>query len=72
MLLGTTDVFMLGKYSDNAVAAVGVVNQVMGMICLVFEIITAGTTIICSQYIGAKSKKEDIIKLVGTSLVKHI
>lgn len=72
MLLGTTDVFMLSKYSDNAVAAVGVVNQIIGMVNLVFEIITAGTTIICSQYIGAKSKKEDIIKLVGTSLLINV
>ena len=72
MLLGSIDVFMLGRYSDNAVAAVGVVNQVIGMVNLVFGIITAGTTIICSQYIGAKSKKEDIIKLVGTSLMINV
>ena len=72
MLLGTTDVFMLGRYSDNAVAGVGVVNQVIGMITLVFEIITAGTTIICAQYIGAKKAKEDIIRLVGTSLMINV
>lgn len=72
MLLGSVDIFMLGRYSDNAVAAVGVVNQIISMISLVFGIITAGTTIICAQYIGAKAKKEDIIKLVGTSLILNL
>ena len=69
MLLGSMDIFMLGKYSDNAVGAVGIVNQIINMLNLLFGIITAGTTIICSQYIGAKKKDEDIIKLVGTSLI---
>ncbi|WP_297421959.1 MATE family efflux transporter [Clostridium sp.] len=69
MLLGSMDIFMLGKYSDDAVGAVGIVNQIINMLNLLFVIITSGTTIICSQYIGAKKKDEDIMKLVGTSLV---
>lgn len=72
MLLGSMDIFMLGKYSDNAVGGVGIVNQVIGMLNLMFGIITAGTTIICSQYIGAKKKEEDIIRLIGTSLFVNI
>lgn len=72
MLLGSVDIFMLGRFSDNAVAAVGVANQIIGMLNLVFQIITAGTTIICAQYIGAKAKNENIIKLVGTSLIVNI
>jgi len=72
MLLGSMDIFMLGKYSDNAVGAVGIVNQIINMLNLLFGMITAGTTIICSQYIGAKKKDEDIIKLVGTSLVINV
>ena len=62
MLLGSMDIFMLGKYSDNAVGAVGIVNQIINMLNLLFGIITAGTTIICSQYIGAKKKDEDNYK----------
>lgn len=72
MLLGSVDIFMLGKYSDDAVGAVGIVNQIINMLNLLFAIITAGTTIICSQYIGAKKKEEDIMKLVGTSLVINV
>lgn len=68
MLLGSIDTFMLGRYSDNAVASVGVVNQIISMINLIFNIITAGTTIICAQYIGAKKKDDDMFKLIGTSI----
>lgn len=72
MLLGSVDIFMLGKYSDNAVAAVGMVNQLINMLNLLFGVITTGTMIICSQYIGAGNKEEDIIKLCGVSLFINI
>lgn len=72
MLLGSVDVFMLGKYSDNAVGAVGIVNQVIGMLNLMFGIITSGTTIICAQYIGAKKTYLEIKKLIITSLVVNL
>lgn len=68
MLLGSIDTFMLGRYSDDAVGAVGVVNQIITMVLLIFEVITSGTTILCSQYIGAKKEKEDMFKVVGTSI----
>lgn len=68
MLLGSMDVFMLGRYSDNAVAAVGAVNQIIGMVNLLFSIITAGTMILCSQYLGTKNPKENIIRLSGVSI----
>lgn len=72
MLLGTLDTFMLARYSDNAVGAVGYVNQVITMVTLIFQIITSGTMIICSQYIGAKVKRENIIRLAGTSMVVNL
>ena len=31
MMLGGVDTFMLSRYSDNSVAAVGVVNQIMNL-----------------------------------------
>src|SRR3712207_7144396 len=49
MFLGSMDVFMLGRFSDNSVAAVGAVNQIISMINLIFGIITAGTMILCSR-----------------------
>lgn len=68
MLLGTVDVFMLSQYSDDAVGAVGIVNQVVGISGLVFSIITSGTSIICAQYIGAKKSNEEKNRLVGAAL----
>lgn len=66
-LLGSIDIFMLSKYSDNAVAVVGIINQLTWMINLAFSIITAGTAILLTQYIGAKQSKKDIVQVCGIS-----
>lgn len=68
MLLGTVDTFMLSKYSDNSVAAVGISNQLIGFTNLMFAIITTGTAILCAQYIGAKDS-EKVSKVSMVSLV---
>lgn len=72
MLLGSIDVLMLGKYSDVAVGAVGVANQVIGMIILVFEIISTGTAIISSQYVGAGKEEKEKYRLFGTSILINL
>ena len=56
MMLGAVDTFMLSRYSDESVAAVGVVNQIVMLAFLVFEFINLGTSVICSQYLGAGLK----------------
>lgn len=53
MLLSAVDVIMLSQHSDNAVAAVGVDTQILNMVFLVFEVFTAGTTVLCARYRGA-------------------
>lgn len=68
MMLGAVDTFMLSRYSDNSVAAVGVVNQLMNLIFLLFEVISLGTSILCAQYIGA-GKRDKVIQVVGISLL---
>lgn len=67
-LLGGIDTIMIGRYSDSAVAAVGISNQLLWMINLMFGIITAGTTILLAQYIGAESDEKNIVQLCGVSL----
>ena len=54
ILLGIVDTVMLSQCSDNTVAAVGVVVQLLNMIFLVFEATTAGTSVLCSQFLGAR------------------
>lgn len=68
MMLGAVDTFMLSRYSDNSVAAVGVVNQLMNLVFLLFEVISLGTSILCSQYIGA-GQRDKVIQVVGISLL---
>ncbi len=71
VLLGTMDTIMLSRFSDNAVASVGVVNQVFNMIIIVFQVTTLGTTVLCSQYIGA-SQKEKFTQVIGISLLFNL
>lgn len=52
-LMGATDTFMLSQYNDDAVAAVGVANQILTFAFLIFQIINLGTSVLCSQYLGA-------------------
>ena len=57
MMLGAVDTVMLSQYSDNSVAAVGVVNQLIMFAFLIFEVINIGTSVLCSQYLGARMHK---------------
>lgn len=61
-MMGATDTFMLSQYADDAVAAVGVANQLITFAFLVFQIINIGTTVLCSQYLGAgrRDKMEQV------------
>lgn len=63
-IIGSVDVMMLSAYHDNAVGAVGVVNQILSLFQVISNIITTGTGILCAQYIGAgrsTSKKQPLI-----------
>ena len=71
MMLGAVDVIMLSRHSDNSVAAVGVVNQIIMLTFLVFEVINLGTSVLCSQYIGARQEKK-VVQVVGISLIVNL
>ncbi|MCM3139102.1 MATE family efflux transporter [Bacillus safensis] len=58
MLMGSADTLMLSQYSDNSVAAVGVSNQLLNLLIVMFSFITTGTTIVISQLLGADRKQE--------------
>lgn len=57
MVLGMVDTLMLSRYSDNAVAAVSVSNQVLNFVQILFAVISVGTSILCAQYKGAQDEK---------------
>jgi putative MATE family efflux protein len=56
MLLGNLDTIMLSNYSENAVASVGASNQINSIIVILFSIVSTGTAIVISQYLGAGMK----------------
>ena len=71
MMLGAVDTIMLSQYSDESVAAVGVVNQIVMFAFLIFEVINIGTSVLCSQYLGAKLR-DKMVQVVGVSLLLNL
>ena len=71
MTLGAVDTIMLSQYSDESVAAVGVVNQIVMFAFLIFEVINIGTSVLCSQYLGAKMQK-NMVQVVGVALLFNL
>ena len=70
-LLGGVDTFMLSQHSDDAVAAVGMDNQILQLVFLLFTIINAGTSVLCSQYFGAKLQ-DRFVKVSGVALMLNL
>lgn len=68
MMLGAVDTVMLSQHSDNSVAAVGVVNQLVNLAVLVFQVISFGTTVLCSQYLGA-GLRERMVQATGVAIL---
>lgn len=70
-LMGGVDTFMLSQFSDNAVGAVGMVNQLITFVFLIFQITNLGTTVLCSQYIGA-GKRGKMVQVTGVALLLNL
>lgn len=58
MLMGTSDTLMLSGVSDDAVSAVGVVNQYVFICILSTGVIGNGAAIVVAQYLGARKQQE--------------
>jgi Na+-driven multidrug efflux pump len=72
MLMGNADTLMLSQYSDNSVAAVGVSNQILSMIIVMFGFIATGTAILVAQNLGAKREdqaSEISVVSIGANLI---
>ncbi|MEN2467564.1 MATE family efflux transporter [Ornithinibacillus sp. JPR2-1] len=57
MLMGNADTLMLSQYSDNAVAAVGVGNQILSVVIVMFGFVAQGAAVLIAQNIGAEKPK---------------
>ncbi len=57
-LYNTVDSIVVGKYiGDNALAAVGSAGPIVNMLLVLFIGISAGASIMVSQYFGAKNRE---------------
>ncbi len=71
MMLGAVDTVMLSRYSDNSVAAVGLDNQLISLVFLVYQFFSMGAAILCAQYIGAGLRKR-LVQVVGMALAVNL
>ncbi|WP_153462294.1 MULTISPECIES: MATE family efflux transporter [Sediminibacillus] len=67
MLMGNADTLMLSQYSDSSVAAVGVSNQVISVIIVMFGFVAAGAGVLVAQNLGA-GKQDTAGAIAVTSL----
>ncbi|OPH57293.1 MATE family efflux transporter [Paenibacillus ferrarius] len=58
MMLGTADVFMLSRISDQVTGAVGLANEIIVFCILMFGFVGIGTSVAVAQNLGAGRKKE--------------
>ncbi|MED3668689.1 MATE family efflux transporter [Geobacillus stearothermophilus] len=71
MVMGNADTLMLSQYSDHAVAAVGVANQIIALTIVLFNFVALATAVLVAQYLGARREQEAVdVSLV--SLVANL
>ncbi len=71
ILMGTADTLMISHVSGAAVAAVGTCTQIVGMVLLIFNMISSGSAVLLSQYLGAK-RNEDCAKIAALSITINL
>lgn len=57
LLMGTADSIMVSNVGSAAISAVSLVDSINILVIQAFYALAAGGTIVCSQYIGQKDKK---------------
>lgn len=65
LLLGQMDVIMLSQYADESVAAIGLANQIIVMVTMVYGFIHFGTMIQLTQISSTENKRR------GAEIVSH-
>ncbi len=69
ILVSSVDTFMLSSYSNEAVAAVGLVSQYVFFLNLIFSVIGTGCSIVLAQYIGAQKPRSDLRQIAQASVI---
>lgn len=71
IIVSNIDTIMLGSYSDKAVGAVGGMSQILNIQNSIFGFINLATTILCSQFLGARSRKK-VQEIITVSLIVNL
>ncbi|MEL7624937.1 MAG: MATE family efflux transporter [Clostridiales bacterium] len=71
MLVGNADQFMISRYSQTAVAAIGNSNQVLNVLLLSFGVVNTATVILFSQYKGA-GRQEKMNQVASLALLTNM
>ena len=58
LLVGNVDQIMISHHSQNAVAAIGNANQIMGILIIFLNVMGSGTTVVLARFLGADNKKK--------------
>lgn len=70
LLVGNVDQFMISQHSQNSVTAIGNCNQIMNIVIIVLNIMSSATTIVLTQYIGAKNQRmKSVTCMTSLSLI---
>lgn len=70
MMVGNVDQFMLSRYSQHSVAAVGNANQIINIVIIALSVISMAATILIAQYRGADNK-EKVAEVCTVALVTN-
>ena len=57
ILVSSIDTVMLSGYSEEGVASVGMMSQYLFFMNILFNVVCTGTSIVLTQYLGAKKSK---------------
>lgn len=60
ILVSSVDTMMLSSYSNDAVAAVGLVSQYSFFLTILFSVIGTGCSIVLAQYLGANKSENEL------------
>jgi Na+-driven multidrug efflux pump len=57
-MLGVVDMMMVGRLGKDAIAGVGLANQIMNLLIVTFMGLAVGNTALVARYVGANQKAE--------------
>lgn len=67
ILVSSIDTVMLSGYSEEGVASVGMMSQYLFFMNILFNVVCTGTSIVLTQYLGAKKSKGELTSIAQAS-----